>query len=61
MVSIRAGLTMRVPPGACSIARHSATADVYTVRWIEAGAECSGQLPCDVMHAYLLGCVVQYA
>jgi hypothetical protein len=61
VVSVGVGSATRVPAGACRIDRHSATPDVYTVRWIEAGTECSGQLPCDVMRAYLLGCIVQYA
>ena len=55
------GTWRRVPAGACSIDRYSATPDVRTVRWREMGIDYSAQLSADDLRAYVLGCIIQYA
>ena len=55
------GTRKRVPAGACLIDRESEQTIACTIRWSDLGVDCSGQIAAQVLRAYLLGCVVQYA
>jgi hypothetical protein len=55
------GTRTQVPAGACMIDSHSERALACTIRWSELGANCSGQISAEMLRAYLLGCILQYA
>ena len=55
------GTSRRVPAGTCWVGRRHAFEAAAVISWTERGIEYYGEVPYNMFHSYLTGCLLQYS